>query len=113
MSLKNARVVDAFGIEKTTGNVVLTIADELDWSDEKGHLLALQEKLNAYIEFIESGQLIHSCPESKDRKIVIDVVVKFRYPNLFKEFVSKAQSVLDRMDVKIRYRIFEGLEDMR
>jgi hypothetical protein len=30
-------VVDAIGIERTTGNLILTIADHLDWTDADAH----------------------------------------------------------------------------
>jgi hypothetical protein len=56
MTLDTPDTVDAMGIEIGSGLAVLTIADELDWRDERAHLLALQTKLNAYFAFIESGQ---------------------------------------------------------
>jgi hypothetical protein len=40
------KIVDWLSIEKDTGDVVLTLVDDLDWSDVHAHLLALQEKLN-------------------------------------------------------------------
>ena len=52
MTVLQKSTVDWLGIEKGTGNVVLTVVDDLDWSDENGHLLALQEKLNTYLAFI-------------------------------------------------------------
>ena len=57
MSLENAKVVDAIGIEDTTGFAVLTIADSWDWQDEQQHLAALQEKLNTYFDFIGAGEV--------------------------------------------------------
>ncbi len=61
MAIEKSNIVDAVGIEKTTGDVVLTIADYLDWeTSEAQHLELLQEKLNAYLRFIESGELLES-----------------------------------------------------
>lgn len=33
------------------------MVDPLDWSDEQAHLLLLEAKLNAYLAFIESGEV--------------------------------------------------------
>jgi hypothetical protein len=59
MSLDQPNKVDAIGLEKGTDQTVLTIADSWDWTDEPKHLIALQAKLNSYLEFIESGVLVH------------------------------------------------------
>lgn len=64
MALDKTHVVDAAGVEKDTGCVVLTIADDWSWDDQKKHLLALQEKLNAYFNFIESGEMLESYPDA-------------------------------------------------
>jgi hypothetical protein len=34
------------------------------WSDEWQHLLALQAKLNAYFDFVQSGQIFEVRPEA-------------------------------------------------
>ena len=57
MALQNARVIDRVGIEADTGHVVLTVVDEMDWSDDQRHLLALQQKLNTYLSFVERGEV--------------------------------------------------------
>ena len=57
------------------GHAVLVIADHLDWEefDEGEHLLLLQEKLNTYLAFIDSGQLAKEKPEWKSLPVVIQV----------------------------------------
>jgi len=75
MAIEKTDVVDAVGIEKSSGDVVLTIADFQDWeSSETQHLQMLQEKLNAYQRFIESGQLLEAYPSAKGRRLVINIV---------------------------------------
>ena len=41
-----------------TGHVVLTISDHLDWSASTWHQRILQAKLNKYLAFVESGELL-------------------------------------------------------
>jgi hypothetical protein len=57
------------------GHGVLVIADHLDWEefDEGDHLLLLQEKMNTYLAFVDSGQLVKARPDWKDLSIVIQV----------------------------------------
>lgn len=43
MTVEETKVGDAIGIDKASGQVVMTIADHLDWVDEDCHFLALQE----------------------------------------------------------------------
>jgi hypothetical protein len=53
VGLDDIRAVDAIGIDKGSGSVVLTIFDGWDWKNEEAHLLSLQNKLDTYMEFIE------------------------------------------------------------
>lgn len=75
MSIDQPRVVDFIGIEPGVGAVVLTLADHLEWG-EPGHLRALQEKLNTYLAFIESGELLTAYPQAQGKAATIEVVCK-------------------------------------
>ena len=77
MSIEQAEVVDIISTERLTGNVVLTISDHLDWSDSTAHQLLLQSKLNRYLAFVESGEILESYPKARDKPIVFSVVFKF------------------------------------
>lgn len=102
MSLENTNTVDAIGIEKNTGIAVLTIFDSLDWQDEEQHLLSLQRKLNAYFDFVESGEIFQSYPDAKGRKIVIDVIGRFSIPKIGLGFLEKANEACADLGIKVR-----------
>jgi hypothetical protein len=53
MSVDQTNIVDFISIN-SSGNVVLTISDHLEWDNEGRHIYILQEKLNKYLAFIES-----------------------------------------------------------
>jgi hypothetical protein len=55
----------------------LTISDHLNWEDEDGHLNHLQNKLNGYVGFVQSGQL---STEYQNLEIVIQVIAKYDIP---------------------------------
>lgn len=62
MSVLNSDVLD--GVAHNNGELVMLISDHLDWSNEGEHLLALQDKINAYIAFWETMQykkIYHGC----------------------------------------------------
>jgi hypothetical protein len=78
MSVEDIDKVDRIGIDRKTGDVHLTISDHLDWEqNESEHLFVLQDKLNTYLEFVESGQLHAKYPRTKGKKIVFKVMGKF------------------------------------
>lgn len=112
MSLEQLNTVDAIGLENETGNVVLTIADSWDWTDKHCHLSALQEKMNAYFEFIESGQVWESYPDAKGRQLKINVVFRFAPPANATEFLAKAADVALEHGAVLGYDTFEGTTDV-
>jgi hypothetical protein len=78
VSVEQTDVVDLLGIDRETGHVVLTISDHLDWSDSVGHQTILQKKLNTYLAFVESGEILGQYPDAKDRPVAFRWYSKFR-----------------------------------
>jgi len=78
MSVEQTDLIDAIGVDKTSQEVVLTISDHLEWSEtaEDHHKEVLQEKLNAYLRFIESGELVEAYPDAEGRPRVINIVMR-------------------------------------
>jgi hypothetical protein len=108
VSVENAQVVDAVGVENSTGRVVLTISDHLDWQAEGEHVLALQEKIDAYLEFIQSGQLLESYPEAQGRQFVISIMAKHPLSSAGQLFLEAATNVVREAGFELRFRLFEG-----
>ena len=75
MGVQNTNEVDIIGINKETGICTLTIIDSLDWRNEEEHLLLLQEKINVYLSFIESGEIYTTYTPSKGRKFEIKICI--------------------------------------
>lgn len=111
MSLDNPKIVDAIGTEKTTGDIILTITDSWDWADEGQHLLALQNKINAYLDFIESGEIFQKYPNAKGRKLVIDVVTRFPLPEIGVQFLEKANAACADLGVTVRNTYYPGSQN--
>lgn len=94
MTVEQIEVVDFVGIDPA-GRAVLTISDHLPWDDIKSHLFYLQEKLNAYLRFIESGEMTEKSPELAERAIVISVFLKFPIPNESQWFFAKTLAAIE------------------
>jgi hypothetical protein len=102
VSVRESDVIDAIGIDGR-GQVVLTIADHLDWDDEDAHLLALQEKLNGYLRFIESGQLDEVYPDATGRDRVISLTLMVKAPRSAEQFLSRVAHTLQAAGIGFRH----------
>ncbi|PKF61263.1 hypothetical protein CW745_11565 [Psychromonas sp. psych-6C06] len=76
MSVVDTGSIDAIGLDKEAKRVFLTIIDPLAWDDENVHLFTLQEKINTYLHFVESGELYKAMPDCKGCDIAIELILK-------------------------------------
>lgn len=107
MSIEQTDVIDAIGIELSSGKVILTISDHLDWEEEQYHLIALQNKINTYIAFIESGELHNAYPDSLDREAVIEVVMRLPPSPAGAGFLDQVRPILESSGIGLRSRTLE------
>jgi hypothetical protein len=107
MAITDKDVIDIVSTNENLNETILTISDHLDWSDLYNHLIDLQEKLNTYIEFIEGGQIYESYPQSKGRRLVIEVVGQYNYPSDAIDFFVKAKPIVRSIGADLRYRVFK------
>lgn len=94
MSVVKTDSIDAIGMEKEMQRVFLTIIDPLLWDDENVHLYTLQEKINTYLYFIESGELLKAFPDSKGFDIAIELVLKHMPSDKAITFFDKTTQIL-------------------
>src|SRR6266545_480765 len=103
MAIDNVDVVDFVSVNRATDMVALTISDHLDWSDEAAHFAALESKINAYLSFIESGELFSAYPDAEGRKIAIRVVGKYPLPENAERFYIEARRVAAENSVELEF----------
>src|SRR5215470_6540144 len=101
MTIDQTDVVDFAGICRESGDVILIICDHLPWTqnddplyppemlDPKEHMLLLQEKLNAYVGFIESGEIYEKYPKAVGRAQRLQVVAKYPMSEEGRAFFDK------------------------
>jgi len=56
-------VIDVIAEDAKTGEVVLVMDEPNEWDGSDEQLLALQERLNAYVSFLLDGELVEAHPE--------------------------------------------------
>jgi hypothetical protein len=92
MTVEQTSVVDIAYVDQETGITHLVVSDHLQWDAE--HLLVLQEKINCYLSFIESGEILDTLPSSKDRNIQIDVITKYKPTEEALHFFGHVEAIL-------------------
>lgn len=94
MSVVETDVIDAIGLEKEAQRVFLSIIDALVWDAENVHLYTLQEKINTYLHFIESGELDRALPDGKGFDIAIELILKHMPSDQAITFFDKTTQIL-------------------
>lgn len=106
MSVENLNVIDFSSIDKN-GNAVLTISDHLNWDDGNDHLLILQNKINAYLSSIETGNFYNDYPDAQGRDIVINIVAKHEPNDKAMLFLDATKGVLQSAGYGFRFSVLE------
>jgi len=101
MGVEQTTVIDFIGIDPVSGAVCLTIADALDWNAD--HLRLLQDKLNAYLAFVESGELHSAYPLAAGRPVVFDLRLQHRPDAEATLFLEQARALIGKAGLALRY----------
>ncbi|MBX3217241.1 MAG: hypothetical protein KF850_34745 [Labilithrix sp.] len=115
MSIDNSETIDFLAIEHGRAKIVLAISDHWDWSKPLEHVYALQEKMNSYALFIESGQVWESASEQSGSAVApgsipieIKVFLSCEPPQVFFEFMGRAQEVFAAVGVPVVHELRPG-----
>lgn len=108
MSIEQTDAIDYIGIDNVTGEVVLTITDQREWTkNDDEHFFLIQEKINTYLSFVESREILSAYPAAEKRSILIDVVCKYSLSFPALDFYKKISSIVEVAGMKIRQRVFD------
>jgi hypothetical protein len=103
MAITNLDKID-FISTRDMSKAILTISDHLDWNDVGYHLITLQTKLNAYIAFIESGEIYEVYPDAKNKSLTIDIVSEYEFSTEGIRFLKQVSPVLNSIGVELTQR---------
>lgn len=108
MSVEQPDTIDIVSTDRTTGHVVLAISDHLDWSESTAHQRLLQNKLNRYLAFVESGEILQSYPDAKDRPVEFKVVFQFPPDEAGQAFLARVRPITESAGFSLRDEVFTG-----
>jgi len=69
----NPAVIDLFGMDGKTGEVVLAMHELRTWDGSDERLHQLQEKFNAYVSFVLDGEMFAAHPELEGKPTRIEL----------------------------------------
>ena len=107
MSVLDKDTVDGIALDQGGKCLRLLISDHLDWNNEYTHLVALQEKINAYIVFCEGRQY---CPVYPDAQIAYAVFeIHFMHEPTTKawNFLEQVQRQINEMGITLECHLPE------
>jgi len=107
MSIENTNVVDGIALINEKDTLILLIADHLNWDEESKHLLLLQDKINAYLEFIDDEQYVSIYPETHIEDFEIEIHFKNMIINKCEKFLEVVNNQIKEMGVTITWMISE------
>lgn len=107
MPVDDVTAIDFVAVDVTTGEVILVIADHLEWDEKNEHLLVLQNKLNAYLEGIENGSLYEGYPDAVNRAIVIRIVAKHEPDENGNIFLERAADTIKTAGYRLEFSVLE------
>ena len=91
MSIEQKNTIDIIAADKDSAEVRLFITDHLPWDESApDHLLMLQDKINTYLSYIESGEILERYPFANEKSIIIQVLGKFQLNPIVERFYKSA-----------------------
>lgn len=69
----NPAVIDLFGLDQKTGEVLLIMNETRAWDGSDERLHEVQEKFNAYVSFVLDGEMLDAHPELQGKRARIEL----------------------------------------
>lgn len=108
MSVENPKTIDFVSLNTLPGAVLLVVSDHLEWSNTMTHQFQLQEKLNSYLAFIESGELVTKFPDAKEKPVHIRIVFEHEPDASGLQFLAKVRQAIEAGGFSFAYQV--GIE---
>jgi hypothetical protein len=104
MAVDDPKIVDFVSVDAKGTQAILTISDHLHREDGYEHQLILQQKLNTYLLFVESGELIERFPSTKGLPVVFDIRFMHEPDESGLRFLERASEVVVSVGFSFRYK---------
>ena len=109
MGILNDDVIDFTGYSEKDEILTLIISDQYYWDDReelaKAHAEILTDKINAYVGYIFSEQILEDFKDVVVKKVCIEIVQPGEFNPYGKAFFQDIQNFLAEHNIEITYRI--------
>ena len=95
MSVVDTNQIDIVSIDEVSASLV--ISDHLEWDGhtDDDHNYHLQEKINTYLRFYESGELYRKFPKAKGTSVRIEIVFQYKPNKSFEWFYDQIRPIVE------------------
>ena len=107
MALSYLGIIDATSISDEQKRVILTIVDDISWDtsveEKKKHIKMIETKINNYLRYITSGQVLDNYPESVGYGVGIVIQCKYPITRKVQEIYAKIAEQFQQRDILFGY----------
>jgi len=110
IGIANPAVIDLFGVDQKSGDVLLVMNELRPWADGDGQLHELQEKFNTYASFILDGEMTEAHPELKGRAARIELRCRHLPSDPALALLQAIHDQLELQAIKVEVVVASGIE---
>lgn len=104
MSLRDVDAIDYIGMNILFKRVSIGIFDDLDWRNEKEHQDRLTKKIDHYIRYLRSGELLLNYPKARRYEIMIEYVSMHTMTPSAQKFWESRERLIRASGFSVRMR---------
>ena len=101
MSILENVLIDGMGIRDDEKELVFMVTDHLEWKNEGEHLFLLQDKLNAYLAYIEAREFQDVYPKQDFESFCIEVYFEYSPTENCVKFFEVMNQQLEAFHIKV------------
>src|SRR5262245_44804077 len=105
--MAEAPVIEVIAHDPRTDQVVLLMSQTEVWTASEKQLYALQEKFNAYVSFALDGALVDEFPQSRGKKMRLELPCTAFTDDKSLEFLEKVRGDLARQRIEFFLNVRE------
>lgn len=110
VGIANPTVIDLFGVDRKSGEVLLVMNESRPWTGGDGQLHELQEKFNAYASFILDGEMTEAHPELKGRSARIELRCRHLPSDQALALLQAIHDQLELQAIQVEVVVASGIE---
>lgn len=104
-AIQNPEVIDAMGYDPKRDEYVLAMLETREWDGSAERISELQEKLNGYIHFIDSGQFWKMKPDAVGKPVRFELRCLYPPDQGVRRFVEDADAHLRPHKIRFVVRV--------